>query len=57
MYDFLFIWYFTGKITVSFFSDMEAKENSLHAVTFWHMQFINKMIKVCRAVCLLVLQN
>lgn len=31
MYDFPFIWYFTGKITVSFFSDMEAKESTQSA--------------------------
>lgn len=50
MYDFLFIWYFTGKITISFSLDMEAKENSLCAVTFGYMQFINQKIKVFKVV-------
>lgn len=50
MYDFLFIWYVTGKITIRFSLDMEAKENSLCTVTFGYMQFINKNIKVCKVV-------
>lgn len=50
MYDFLFIWYVTGKITIRFSLDMEAKENSLCTVTFGYMQFINKKIKVCKVV-------
>lgn len=47
---FLFLWYFTGKITISFSLDMEAKENSLCTVTYGYMQFINKKIKVFKVV-------
>lgn len=50
MYDFLFIWYVTGKITIRFSLDVEAKENSLCTVNFGYMQFINKKIKVCKVV-------
>lgn len=47
---FLFLWYFTGKITISFSLDMEAQENSLCTVTFGYMQFINKKIEVFKVV-------